>query len=1154
MSDPKSYTVGWICALETELVAAASFLDEEHDDPDYLPVNDNNAYVLGRIDKHNVVMAALPNGQYGLVTAATVARDMVRSFPNVRIGLMVGIGGGGSCLKHDIRLGDIVVSCPSSGSSSGGVFQYDYGRAIQDSRFIVTGHLNQPPQFMLAALNTLKAQYRRRGNDIEKAIKDVLASNTRLQADFKKPDPSTDRLYNTGYKHAGVKEQECTTLCDASELARSPERSEDRDNPTVHYGIIASANQLMRDANLRDKLSAEHDILCFEMEAAGLMNQFPCVVIRGICDYSDTHKNKDWQGYAAMAAAAYAKDLLRKIAPNKVEAKRKLTDFLSDVKEEIHEMSIAVDVAKSSLRTAQEEKHFENVTKWLAAPEVSGNLNKAREARHPGSGQRLIDEEAYQEWKIRPNSFLWLFGIPGCGKTILTSTVIDDLLASANHSQALFYFYFDFTDTRKQTFENCVRSLLDQLYHINVRSRKEVDALYASCKNGREQPSKSSIQETFAKIVKSGETWLVLDALDECKVRDDLLLWLGDLRSDEMNLHVVATSRPEQDIQTSMKQICRSEKEKIAIHEDLLKADIQNYVHAIIKEHEDFRVWRSLPNIQEEIEISLVSKSHGMFRWVWCQIGALKRCRDPIALRKALASLPKDLDDTYSRILGNVPLEHIDQTLRILQFLTYSERPLRIDEAVDAIAVQVGPNVGQGSRFSLGDRMPDPNNIVGYCSSLAVIVERKHRNLIVQEIQLAHFSVKDYLTSDRLESKFARYFQEISARSSIADVCLAYLLELEPQMVEVITNTFHFAEYSARYWASHAHVVEYHSQQTFELAAELFLDRSRIKMWLLLSDSDENRILEYGRPILAPSLYFASLVGLPRCSKMLLDQGADVNAPGGKYGTALEAASAKGHKDIVSILLDKYADVNTESRGYGTALEAASAEGHKDVVDILLEKGADVNPSDEFTPLGSAAFHGHKEIVCSLLDKGANVDAMIASASDRTPLALAAAQGHEAVVRILLKHGAAVNDKNGARMLFDVVEGQYLEILELLLGAGANYLATDDYGRSLLTWAIILNHCRVVDFLLDVSGFDISTRDHWGATAISFAARYGRSAIFRKLAVSSSVDLHVADDFGRTPLWWARKQGHDDISSAIVQHRHLPTNEETNIVMSAWLI
>ncbi|KAF6814531.1 kinesin light chain protein, partial [Colletotrichum musicola] len=120
MSDPQAYTVGWICAVTAESVAARAFLDEEHGGPRHVAQHDNNSYVLGCIGSHNVVIAALPEGEYGTTSAATVARDMLHSFPNVRIGLMVGIGGGAPSQKHDIRLGDIVVSKPGDGD--GGVF------------------------------------------------------------------------------------------------------------------------------------------------------------------------------------------------------------------------------------------------------------------------------------------------------------------------------------------------------------------------------------------------------------------------------------------------------------------------------------------------------------------------------------------------------------------------------------------------------------------------------------------------------------------------------------------------------------------------------------------------------------------------------------------------------------------------------------------------------------------------------------------------------------------------------------------------------------------------------------------------------------------------------------------------------------------------
>src|ERR1700712_2596574 len=157
MSNPRDYNVGWICAISTEYVAAQASLDERHDGPEYISTHDNNDYTLGKIGKHNVVIAVLPDGEYGIASAASVARDMLHSFPNVRIGLMVGIGGGAPSQKHDIRLGDIVVSAPFG--EKGGVFQYDFGKTVQDQSFQTTGFLNQPPMVLRTAINGLKARY-----------------------------------------------------------------------------------------------------------------------------------------------------------------------------------------------------------------------------------------------------------------------------------------------------------------------------------------------------------------------------------------------------------------------------------------------------------------------------------------------------------------------------------------------------------------------------------------------------------------------------------------------------------------------------------------------------------------------------------------------------------------------------------------------------------------------------------------------------------------------------------------------------------------------------------------------------------------------------------------------------------------------------------
>lgn len=313
MPEHCEYTVGWICAIPVEFVAAQEFLDEEHDPPESLPPHSKNNYALGRIGNHNIAIASLPLGEYGIAAAARVAEDMMYSFPKIRFGLMVGIGGGVPT-RHDIRLGDIVVSIPQDGH--GGVLQYDFGKTVQDQTFQLTGFLDQPPTLLRTAVGGLRTLYERKGHTINEAVEEILAKNKRLRQKFKRPDPSQDKLFQSDY-----------TGDDASKLITRDERDEDADDPMIHYGLVASADQLMKDAIVRDRLASEKDVLCFEMEAAGLMNHFPCLVIRGICDYSDSHKNKEWQGYAAMVAAAYAKDLLcRQISPRHVEAEKAILE------------------------------------------------------------------------------------------------------------------------------------------------------------------------------------------------------------------------------------------------------------------------------------------------------------------------------------------------------------------------------------------------------------------------------------------------------------------------------------------------------------------------------------------------------------------------------------------------------------------------------------------------------------------------------------------------------------------------------------------------------------------------------------------------------------------------------------------------------------
>lgn len=313
--------------MTTERVAAEAFLDEnDHELPKFRSPHDNNSYKLGKIGGHMVVIAVLPDGEYGTSSAACVARDLLHTFPNVRIGLMVGIGGGAPSNNHDIRLGDIVVGATRGGKSS--VLQYDFGKAIQNQSLEMTGFMNQAPSILRTAIAGLRARHEIDGHSIQEAIEQALAKKPRLRKKYKLPGHENDRLYQS---HIIYQDGSCPEHCgdDGTVLVTRPPRDDEDDDPTIHYGVIASADKLMKDASIRDRLARDHVVLCFEMEAAGLMNHFPCLIIRGICDYSDTHKNDQWQGYAAMVATAYAKELLLQIVPSNIENERKISDILS---------------------------------------------------------------------------------------------------------------------------------------------------------------------------------------------------------------------------------------------------------------------------------------------------------------------------------------------------------------------------------------------------------------------------------------------------------------------------------------------------------------------------------------------------------------------------------------------------------------------------------------------------------------------------------------------------------------------------------------------------------------------------------------------------------------------------------------------------------
>ncbi|KAF5124094.1 hypothetical protein E5D57_012017 [Metarhizium anisopliae] len=339
---PWKYTVGWVCALPIEKVAARALLDEEH--KAYSPNrNDDTLYTFGTFCRHNVVIACLPAGQTGTNSAAALVTQMKASFGAIRFVLLAGIGGGVPRAGKDIRLGDVVISQPVE--QYGGVVQYDFGKE-KPGGFERTGCLGCPPKVLLNAVSELQS------NRLLRTSRS-LDFMTQLQRipEFKRDGDMPDVLYEAGYKHVGEEGQVCHSCSEERIVQREPRKSPEKF--VIHYGTIASGNKVMRDAVTRDCVSEGlGGVLCFEMEAAGLMNNAPCLVIRGICDYADSHKNKMWQAYAAGTAAACAKEVLSvipaaRVGKSKAAKARCAVEFANRVKERDPKIRIFWVIASS---------------------------------------------------------------------------------------------------------------------------------------------------------------------------------------------------------------------------------------------------------------------------------------------------------------------------------------------------------------------------------------------------------------------------------------------------------------------------------------------------------------------------------------------------------------------------------------------------------------------------------------------------------------------------------------------------------------------------------------------------------------------------------------------------------------------------------------
>ncbi|KAH7460557.1 hypothetical protein FOMA001_g19544 [Fusarium oxysporum f. sp. matthiolae] len=865
----------------------------------------------------------------------------------------------------------------------------------------------------------------------------ILEKNPRLRGKYKQPETGADRLFKSEVTH----DLSCAAICsdDVSNLVLRPERTEDEDNPTIHYGLIASADRLMKDASARDRLSEEKEVLCFEMEAAGLMNHFPCLVIRGICDYSDSHKNKEWQGYAAMVAAAYAKDLLCQIAPNRVEAEQKLGDILSGLQETADDHR---DIAKEQLQAQKD----------LAKERLSDEKQKCHQLFRLTTGDKDATYEWYKDrveervedtcmWFLKHEHFLtWLnqesgpllvTADPGCGKSVLAKYLIDHGLP---RSTTICYFFFK--DQDQNTVRQALCALLHQLFSLKPPLIEH--AMPQFRKDGRGLiNSTESLWKVLRNAINDPQAVpviIVLDALDECAESEftDLMRNVeSQFRSDQLGygkLKYLLTCRPYDQIVSKFRVLLGAFPNIHIPGEEESETISQEVNHVITRRINQLAMEKRFSTqIKSHLEKRLQETTHRTYLWIYLVFDYLEKDDFKKTLKgveSAVATLPRSINEAYEQILNKTKDDPMVR--KVLSIILAASRPLTLSEM--NVAVNIDYTSQSIHDLDLEDDEDFKTRLRSWCGLFVSIhqgniyfIHQTAREFLLADLASPTTVVGNsgnppsFQGLDSLHWHHSIIIQE--AHAVLAELCVLYLNYFNSN-VNLPTDAngeaghsfdrYTFLKYSAQTWGTHFR------------EAGVIDGAAIIPFALKICDSDSKSYSAWFRIYWETTgmattadftdLMIASYYGHHVLVKLLLEKGAKIEVKDSEDGrTPLLWAAEEGHEAVVKLLIENGANVDAKDVNGRTSLSYVAEEGHEATVKLLLERGADVDAQGEEcgTALQAASSEGHVAIVQLLLERGADID--VSNSWCGTALQAAALRGHETIVQLLLERGAEVD-------------------------------------------------------------------------------------------------------------------------------------------------
>ncbi|KAL5355000.1 hypothetical protein BJX96DRAFT_161480 [Aspergillus floccosus] len=1085
------YTVGWICALHIEMAAARAMLDEIRES---LPkhVDDSNTYVLGTIMQHNVVIACLPDGQYGTNNAAIVATNMLRTFRRIRVCLMVGIGGGVPS-RADLRLGDVVVGTR--------VMQCDLGKVIEDGRLLRTAVPRIPHPSLGTVVSALRSKHELSPSQVPTILQQKLAGQTA----YSRPN-MPDRLFHATYNHE-----------------------------SATHG--SSGNQVMRSGTTRDDVARKLDVICFEMETAGLIDILPCLPIRGICDYSDSHKSKEWQRYAAATAAAYARELLEELP---------VTDT--------HASNTCIYDSVDRHPSDNRRRHLLDSLRFEQIDHRKMDIKKALTK----TCQWLLSHPSYEEWLdparlTQHHGFLWISGKPGAGKSTMMKFAYGRMRTKARSKNAVTASFF--FNARGEHLEKSIagmyRSLLLQLLEGYPDLQTVLDDPELVPYSVKGCPPLNSLKDLFySAISKLGQRKFTcfVDALDECDEQQvvDMVQFFEDLTEQYSAMgvpfRICFSSRHYPYI--NIRQGIRLTLEDQPGH----TKDLEIYVAD--------RLRIDNPLFAEELRVQLLDKAAGVF---------MKSRRGGMFLKKRLAEIPSDLSELFKEILRR-DREDMEALLFCILWILYAKRPLRPKEIYHALWCGLSLDSVVDGRLpdvTLPDSNADLNRFDRY-----VIHSSKGRAEVTKSetVQFIHESVRDFLIKDKgLHDIWPEigFDSESPGHEKLKQCCYLYMSHflsgaslsalsvLTPGLQKETLDKFPFLEYTGQYVFYHANIAAKERRQ------DGFLSSFPLSDWIKIRNAFERYLIRRCTQeaslayIFADSGHSELVRGRPR-------EELQSYSPQERYKYPLFAALASGNKDTVAAVLDlpsflyRGVDITEglavrkdfkECEGR-TPLSWAAQEGCEVIAQRLLQNGVSIDEMDQAgcTPLLRASQNGHEAVVRLLIERGADVNDR--NTDGQTPLLLALENGNEAVLRFLIKKGADVNarDSSGWTPLFRVPRTGNEAMARLLIDNGAEVNASDSSGVTPLSHALLIK-----------KGAEVNTSDEYGETPLLKASRQGQEAVARllienggeasrnrheavvRLLIKKGAEVNASDEDGKTPLLWASRNRHKAVAELLIE-------------------